>query len=84
MCSLSLLTMLKSGSLSFMSYRASFAAINDWSYMDRLLTGKQIVNRHTTPAYCWALINDDGIYRWWKLRRKDYKLLKETTTTKFI
>jgi hypothetical protein len=65
-----------------MSYRAAFTAMNDWVYFNRLLSFQWVAKRHTTKGYCWALINvaqSKGCraeYKWWKLNRKTYKLLK--------
>ena len=59
-------------------------AVNDWCYFNRLLTDQRVANRITTAGFCHALLNIDGEYRWWKLRRKDYTLYMEGTTTKFI
>jgi hypothetical protein len=65
-----------------MSYLSFNGAVNDWAYFDRLLSFQWVAKRLTTKGYCWALVNVnqcEGVgakYKWWKLRRRDYKLLK--------
>jgi carbohydrate-binding DOMON domain-containing protein len=63
-------------------YLNSNSAINDWAYMNRLLSGEWVAKRETTKGYCNALVNTNKckgvgvIYKWWKLNRRTYKLLK--------